>query len=217
MIDIPEIAARIVALPYRPPVIIDRDLAALYEQPTGEINRTAALHQDIFPADVFFLLTKHEAERPEIGWTRGHPPHAFTREGAYLLAATLKTPVAIARSTQIVQAFRSHESTGAALADLLTLIAERLAAIEAACGVSSGRRQGNRVSFRSRPNGLRFPEVQAVLDRMRRDGYTYAAMADALKAAWPDDPTRHVPPATIGRFCKGLADGRTVAPPSDQK
>lgn len=210
MTEIQTIVGQIVALPDRPLVIVDRDLAALYEQPTGEINRTVVLHQASFPPEVVFRLTRQEAQRPEIGWTRGHLPHVFTREGAYALALILNAPTAIAISVQVLRAFWSYESAGGALSGLLTKLSDRLAAIEKACGVLMQPRSGNHVSYRSRPNGLRFPEVQALLERMLREGYSARQMLQAIKEAWPDDPARLVGPAAIGRFCKGIADGRII-------
>ena len=41
-------------------VMLDRDLAALYEVPTKVFNQAVKRHQDRFPADFMFQLTKAE-------------------------------------------------------------------------------------------------------------------------------------------------------------
>jgi len=104
MEGIVDIASRIFQLPGRPLCILDRDLAGLYDQPTGEINRITVLYPRKFTRQVF-LLTKAEAQHPDVGWKRGHLPHAFTSEGALQLAGVLNTEIAVSRYIDVNRAF----------------------------------------------------------------------------------------------------------------
>jgi hypothetical protein len=45
------------------PVILDRDLAAIYGVKTGRLNEAVKRNVDRFPGDFMFQLTREEAER----------------------------------------------------------------------------------------------------------------------------------------------------------
>ncbi len=110
-------------------VLLDRDLAAIYEVPTKQLNQAVKRNLDKFPDDFVFQLTRDEAltlqieasssfdnQRVESNRSqtvtgsskhRGkqHLPYAFTEHGAILAANILKSPVATQMSIAVVRAF----------------------------------------------------------------------------------------------------------------
>lgn len=98
-------------------VILDRDLAKLYQVSTRTLNQAVKRNIERFPADFMFQLTDEEFEclRSQIVIARRlsskarYLPLAFTRNGANMLCATLKSPTAIYRSIQIMRAFSAIE------------------------------------------------------------------------------------------------------------
>ena len=65
-------------------VMLDRDLAELYEVETAQLNRQVKRNIERFPEDFMFQLTKEETEilKCQIGISRWggdrHSPYAFT-------------------------------------------------------------------------------------------------------------------------------------------
>ena len=80
-------------------VILDRDLAALYGVPTGNLNRAVRRNGDRFPADFMIQLTADEAAslRCHFGILRRgqhfkYLPCAFTEQGVAMLSSVLRSP-----------------------------------------------------------------------------------------------------------------------------
>lgn len=95
-------------------VILDSDLAALYEVPTKALNQSVRRNLDRFPEDFAFQLTKPELENwksqivtsnPASKMALRKPPYAFTQEGVAMLAGILRSPRAVQTSIYIVRAF----------------------------------------------------------------------------------------------------------------
>jgi len=93
-------------------VMIDHDLAALYEVQTGQLKRAVRRNTDRFPADFMFELTKDEYEnlRCQTGTLRwgAHAkflPFAFTEQGVSMLSSVLNSKRAIQINIQIMRAF----------------------------------------------------------------------------------------------------------------
>jgi hypothetical protein len=95
-------------------VMIDADLAALYEVPTKALNQAVRRNIERFPEDFAFLLSKDELENwrsqivtsdstAKMGLRR--PPYAFTQEGVAMLSAVLRSNRAIQMSIGIIRAF----------------------------------------------------------------------------------------------------------------
>ena len=91
-------------------VMLDRDLAALYQVPTKALNQAVKRNSERFPERFMFQLTKEEFENwksrivtsnlsdAELsGIEKGlrRAPHAFTEQGVAMLSAVLRSPVAI--------------------------------------------------------------------------------------------------------------------------
>ena len=93
-------------------VILDRDLAELYEVETKALVRTMKRNRERFPEDFMFQLTKAESEssRCQIGTLkRGqnikYAPYAFTEQGVAMLSGLLNSPRAVAVNVEIMRAF----------------------------------------------------------------------------------------------------------------
>jgi hypothetical protein len=92
-------------------VLIDFDLAVLYEVPTGQLNRAVKRNRSRFPADFMFRLTAKEARilKCQIGISRWGGrrglPYAFTEQGGAMLSSVLKSERAVKVNIAIMRAF----------------------------------------------------------------------------------------------------------------
>ena len=118
--DIQKITSKIIVLPGRPLVMLDRDLAALFETDTRHINQARKRNEERFPDDFCFQLLDEEAKKvitdcDNLSDLKFRPanPYAYTREGCNMLAMVLHTQVAIDRSVWIIRAFTSLERAAA--------------------------------------------------------------------------------------------------------
>jgi len=96
-------------------VILDSDLATLYEVETRILNQAVKRNINRFPSDFLFQLTQEEAEtafrsRSQIvilkrGMNIKYRPYAFTENGAIMAANVLNSPEAVRMSVFVVRAF----------------------------------------------------------------------------------------------------------------
>jgi phage regulator Rha-like protein len=94
-------------------VMLDSDLAALYQVETKNLNKAVNRNQDRFPTDFAFVLTQQEVAdlRFQSGTSkigrggRRYLPYAFTQEGVAMLASVLRSKRAIQMNIAIVRAF----------------------------------------------------------------------------------------------------------------
>lgn len=95
-------------------VMLDRDLAALYEVETSNLNKAVKRNRDRFPADFMFQLSVQEAEalRFQIGMSkpkgrggRRYLPYAFTEQGVSMLSSVLRTRRAVHVNIAVMRAF----------------------------------------------------------------------------------------------------------------
>lgn len=94
-------------------VMLDRDLAALYGVPTGQLKRAVKRNIDRFPVDFMFVLTREELADwrcqidPSSGDKMGlrYPPMAFTEQGVAMLSSVLNSKRAIQVNIQIMRTF----------------------------------------------------------------------------------------------------------------
>ena len=120
-------------------VILDRDLAALYQVETRVLNQAVKRNIERFPEDFMFQLTKEEWQilKSQLVISNGYGgqrylPYAFTEHGVVMLASLLRSEIAIKMSVQITRAFVAMRQTLVALAsadakiELLTEKIERL-------------------------------------------------------------------------------------------
>jgi len=133
-------------------VILDADLAELYDVPTKRLNEQVKRNTDRFPEDFMFQLTAQEwsnlksqiatssLEVPQIegvvpNWSQfatsskrhrgaAYRPTAFTEHGAIMAATVLNSPEAVAMSVFVVRAFMQMREQLAANAAILKRLGE---------------------------------------------------------------------------------------------
>lgn len=93
-------------------VMLDYDLAALYEVSTKQLNLAVKRNSERFPDDFMFQLTLEEWNalrfQFETSNTRGgrrYAPYAFTEQGLAMLSGILNSPVAIQVNIVIIRTF----------------------------------------------------------------------------------------------------------------
>jgi len=108
-----EISSKILTLRGRQ-VILDMDLAELYQVETKVLNQAVKRNLDRFPDDFMFQLSEKEYEnlRSQIVTSnkgrggRRYMPYAFTEEGIYMLATVLNSKVAVQTNIAIIRTFK---------------------------------------------------------------------------------------------------------------
>ena len=92
-------------------VMLDRDLALLYEVTTGNLNKAVSRNLDRFPDDFMFLLNKEEFKNlifhsgtSSWGGTR-KTPRVFTEHGILMLSSVLNSRRAVQVNIQIMRVF----------------------------------------------------------------------------------------------------------------
>ena len=93
-------------------VMLDFDLARLYQVKTGELNQSVKRNIKRFPPDFMFQLTPEEVKMMSqivISSRRkaSAPPFAFTEQGVAMLSGLLRSDVAIAANIAIMRAWNS--------------------------------------------------------------------------------------------------------------
>lgn len=94
-------------------VMLDSDLAALYEVETFNLNKAVKRNIERFPTDFMFQLTKEEWEglifqfgiSKEGKGGRRFNPYVFTEQGVAMLSSVLNSKKAIAINVQIMRVF----------------------------------------------------------------------------------------------------------------
>jgi len=116
-------------------VILDRDLADLYEVDAKVLNQAVKRNLDRFPEDFMFQLTAEESARLRSqivtlktgrGQHRKYLPYAFTEQGVAMLSSVLRSKRAVLVNIEIMRAFVRLRQILGAHADL----ARKLAALE---------------------------------------------------------------------------------------
>ena len=92
-------------------VMLDADLARLYQVETKALNQAVKRNAERFPSDFMFRLTAEEVLNMRSQFVTASkrntsaPPFAFTEQGVAMLAGVLKSPIAVAASISIMRAF----------------------------------------------------------------------------------------------------------------
>jgi hypothetical protein len=93
-------------------IMLDRDLAELYETETRTLKQAVKRNADKFPEDFMFELEEKEIARlvsqsviPSKQHLGGAVPYAFTEQGVAMLSSVLHTSVAVEMSIRIMRAF----------------------------------------------------------------------------------------------------------------
>ena len=92
-------------------VMLDRDLAQLYEVEVGQMNRQVKRNKERFPEDFMFQLSKEEWDSLKchfgISKMKGgdrYLPYVFTEQGVSALSGILRSEFAIRMNIQIIRA-----------------------------------------------------------------------------------------------------------------
>ena len=96
-------------------VMLDSNLASLYQVTTKRLNEQVSRNKNRFPAEFMFRLTKEEYEnlRSQFATSsadhahggRRYMPYAFTEQGIAMLSAVLKSDIAVEVSIRIMNSF----------------------------------------------------------------------------------------------------------------
>ena len=93
-------------------VMLDFDLAALYEVETRVLKQAVKRNIDCFPSDFMFVLTEKEIDSmvsqfviPSKSYFGGAAPMAFTEQGVAMLSSVLKSKKAIQVNISIMRVF----------------------------------------------------------------------------------------------------------------
>jgi len=111
-------------------VLLDINLAELYEVTTGNLNLAVRRNEDRFPEDFMFQLTAAEFENLRLQFARSswggrrRPPYAFTEQGVAMLSSVLKSPRAVQVNIAIMRAFVRLRQLLATHRDLAEKLAE---------------------------------------------------------------------------------------------
>jgi hypothetical protein len=116
-------------------VLLDRDLAELYDVTTGNLNKAVSRNIDRFPDDFMFKVSQEEFNdlifqfgTSRWGGTR-KLPRVFTEQGVAMLSGILKSPRAVKVNIAIMRAFvhmRELLLNNAKMAEKLRDIEERM-------------------------------------------------------------------------------------------
>jgi hypothetical protein len=115
-------------------VLLDVDLARLYQVPTARLNQQVRRNHGRFPNDFAFQLTKHELahlmlQSATSSWGGSRkPPLVFTEHGAIMAATVLNSTTAAEMAVYVVRAFVKLRQVFASNAEL----ASKLAVLEGA-------------------------------------------------------------------------------------
>jgi hypothetical protein len=106
-------------------VMLDSDLAELYEVPTKRLNEAVARNRSRFPDDFMVELTDEETDalRSQISTSKGrggrrYNPYVFTEQGVAMLSSVLRSDRAVQVNIAIVRAFVRLRELSATHADL---------------------------------------------------------------------------------------------------
>lgn len=95
-------------------VMLDEDMAALYEVEVKVLNQAVKRNIERFPKDFMFQLTAEEAARLRSqtvtlkagrGQHRKYSPYAFTEQGVAMLSSVLRSKRAVQVNVEIMRAF----------------------------------------------------------------------------------------------------------------
>jgi len=116
-------------------VMLDRDLASLYQVPTKALLQAVKRNIARFPEDFMFQLSREElanwrsqivTSNPSAKMGLRRSPFAFTEQGVAMLSSVLRSPRAVLVNVEIMRAFVRLRQILAANADL----ARKLDALE---------------------------------------------------------------------------------------
>ena len=110
-LEIQEVKSRMIVLRGQP-VLLDRDVAALYGVETKALNQAVKRNIERFPEGYILTMTPDECLRSQLVTLNGgrgsnikYMPHVFTERGLYMLATILRGERAVNTSLAIVETY----------------------------------------------------------------------------------------------------------------
>lgn len=106
-------------------VMIDKDLAELYNVPTKRLNEQVKRNIERFDSDFMFHLTDQELKnlRSQNATTNFNMirtnPYVFTEQGVYMLATVLKSGIAVEVTKQIMRTFTKLKNQSVPYFDII--------------------------------------------------------------------------------------------------
>lgn len=107
-------------------VMIDRDLAELYQVETKRLNEQVKRNMERFPNDFMFQLSEKEKEEvvakcDHLDKLRFSPvlPYVFTEQGVYMLATVLKSKIAVDVNISIMRTFTKLKNLSVPYFDII--------------------------------------------------------------------------------------------------
>ncbi len=175
-------------------VMLDDDLAALYEVETKALNRAVRRNLDRFPEDFMFHLTdeefanlRYQSGTSSSAWGgRRYPPYAFTEQGVAMLSSVLRSERAVRVNIEIMRAFVRLRPERAIVQEALARIPWRAVSLQGAqrqpaqhrgAGEGAGRLAGGGALMRPRVR-LRSPIVAGPAQTRDPDGPTGASLKE---------------------------------------
>ncbi|OAV65479.1 ORF6N domain protein [Bacteroidales bacterium Barb6] len=123
-------------------VMLDYDLAELYQVETKYLKRAVNRNIERFPSDFMFTMTNDEYEnlRCQIGTSswggRRYLPYVFTEQRLAMLSGIINSPVAIEVNIGIMRDFvavRNYFTIQTSIPDEIRQLKERMSALENLC------------------------------------------------------------------------------------
>ena len=99
-------------------VMLDSDLATLYQVPTYRLNEAVKRNIKRFPDDFMFTLTRAEIMRLRGRGGRRYLPYVFTEQGVAMLSGVLSSDIAIEVNINIMRAFVQVRRLGMTIVDI---------------------------------------------------------------------------------------------------
>ncbi|MDX9743729.1 MAG: ORF6N domain-containing protein [Arcobacteraceae bacterium] len=106
-------------------VMIDKDLAELYQVQTSRLNEQVKRNIERFDGDFMFQLTKEESDslisqNATSSWGGVRKlPYVFTEQGVYMLATVLKSGIAVEVTKQIMRTFTKLKNQSVPYFDII--------------------------------------------------------------------------------------------------
>jgi len=111
-------------------VMLDSDLASLYEVETKNLNKAVKRNIERFPSDFMFQLTKLELEelRFQIGTAKFNmtrtTPFVFTQNGIAMLSSVLRSSISVQVNIQIMRTFTKMQEFALGYKDVVQKLQE---------------------------------------------------------------------------------------------
>ena len=192
-LDIQEVKSRMIVLRGQP-VLLDRDVAALYGVETKALNQAVKRNIERFPEGYILTMTPDECSRSQLVTLNGgrgsnikYMPHVFTERGLYMLATILRGERAVNTSLAIVE---TYAQVRAMVRDMETLQTLKDGSPEQAAQLSQA--------------GHRLASIEPIAKLSFQSPSRRGAMASSLKLG----VEAHASPSLFALACGVLAIGR---------